>query len=613
MSVNYYRIYDSSNIETNFSKLQSFCSKTLSNQELNTIIFELQACKDKLNDEFVEKNEAVFKIFLDKVNSLTPSSDINQSLIKLLSTINFRNFKTSSLFDQYDSNKPSEEIENSTNSSAKADKYTGMFLDIGDLKKGDSSTTSDKRPASNYDDRSTVSEDLTAYVHYNNLTSNFNNFLQIQDSFLSDVSPTTEMNPEENFRDAFVLNHQYKFTSPLLIQSNPEHTKFDSSNYVYFTNMPFVYPLVKTEDNFTKKRGKVTKQKEGSGNSSDSDSEIINDDISLNNLVLKQLTNEILIRNSVNLNNNQSYHNFIKKFLLRSLDNSRFNPEVQILRYYQKSPEQTNKTVLDIREVEQARDYLEDFFASDIYNDPSFEENFKNKRITKGSRKVSSSSSIMINSDFMNFKRSEIDNQLKKAVESTIFCNGFLKFPSYSQKTQFLLSPGKIFGVHLFGKRIEFFDADFCNMLKMTLKNHISSKNDSLRVSKIKGLEPFKSEMEGISSLVELLNLLNIELKSGNYHGDLLEKPQYIDSNLNFSDLKEGDTIMIRMNSFMNALEASEILNSAAYLQKSAIVNMVKPEISYYNEHFISGMDLVLQNTVKNFNSLLACRSNYES
>lgn len=73
LTVNYFKIYDNST-ENNFSKLQSFCHKTLSVQEVNKLIFELQSCKDKLSEMESDINEAVFKVFLDKINGLTQST-----------------------------------------------------------------------------------------------------------------------------------------------------------------------------------------------------------------------------------------------------------------------------------------------------------------------------------------------------------------------------------------------------------------------------------------------------------------------------------------------------------------------------------------------------------
>ncbi len=73
LTVNYFKIYDNTT-ENSFSKLQNFCHKTLSNQEVNRLIFELQNCKDKLSEMESDYNEAVFKVFLDKINSLTQST-----------------------------------------------------------------------------------------------------------------------------------------------------------------------------------------------------------------------------------------------------------------------------------------------------------------------------------------------------------------------------------------------------------------------------------------------------------------------------------------------------------------------------------------------------------
>ena len=90
------------------------------------------------------------------------------------------------------------------------------------------------------------------------------------------------------------------------------------------------------------------------------------------------------------------------------------------------------------------------------------------------------------------------------------------------------------FGLHLQGKNVKFYDADFCNILTINQTTN---------------------EM----SMDQLLRHLNTQLKSQNFDGPLLEKPHYINEMLQIDNIIGSTPVFIRFNSFSNALKALEI------------------------------------------------------
>ncbi len=462
-----------------------------------------------------------------------------------------------------------------------------------DIKKNLDTNTNEEKDE-NFDKTTSFDNDLHPYVFYNQLSDNYTNFLKINDSKLNDVALSSETNPEQDFQDTFIVNHQYKFDKPLLLQSNYNKTTFDKTNYIYFKGMPLLYPMVKIiPEQLQQKMIKDLKN---------------NESVTINNLVLKQVTKELLTKNNVSLNNS-NFANFIKKFLYKSLDNNKFNPEVTISNFYgQENSQFKYKKDYDIQQMDKTKNHLDEFFTEEVYHDPSFEL-IPRTKATRGKRLINNS--IKINQDFIEFKRQELDHNIKESIGQSIYCNGFLKFPSYDQKLAFIKSNTYVFGVHLQDKIVSFYDSDFCNMLKVGLNSlgHLSSKLDL--INKANEFTYFGNSDAKEIKINQLVNLLNFNLKSGNFSGSLLEKPVYTDKSLVIDEVKVGDFFYIRTNSFLNSLEILEALNNDD-ISKMLTINLLVPEVNYYNEHFISGMDLVLQNTVKGFNSLLAVKSNYD-
>lgn len=63
-----------SKLEVEFTKLQKFCKDTFNDNQINTIIKEIQLCKKGLDDHNIEKNESIFKLFLDRLYSKLDSN-----------------------------------------------------------------------------------------------------------------------------------------------------------------------------------------------------------------------------------------------------------------------------------------------------------------------------------------------------------------------------------------------------------------------------------------------------------------------------------------------------------------------------------------------------------
>lgn len=143
---------------------------------------------------------------------------------------------------------------------------------------------------------------------------------------------------------------------------------------------------------------------------------------------------------------------------------------------------------------------------------------------------------IINDKKYLDYRKIEIEKEIEAHFKSKIFCSGLLHFDKYEEKLRFLNSSVGCFGLNLNGMNIKFFDADFSHFL--CVKQLIS--------------EDFQLE--------ELLKYLNIQLKSKNYNGQLLDLPNYQIENNIFESLNSRTIVYIRFNSFLNAYNAHKIL-----------------------------------------------------
>lgn len=590
MSINYFKVYDSTNEEKNLEKIQNFCSKTLTPKELNCFIIELQNCKNKLSNDSSQINEAFIKVFLDKMTNLTPSIDINKSLISLISEINLNKLNFNLLFGN----------------KQVIDKSNQEFLEeFGSDKTSKTQNTNLKKPKKldikkqdnpilkyyNYNPDSVVNEDMESYIQYNTISKNFYNFLNLNDPKLTDIAISTETYPEESFKDSFILNHSYKFSKPLLIQNNFNQTKFDRSNYIYFTNMPCLFPILE----------QTSKGEQ--------------------NILLKHITNEILLLNNMKISD-ENILEFNKEFLFNSLDNNYFNPEIEISKLYSRVTEKSKKYSenLDFSMAKKAKSNLDNFLSNELIYDPSFTTKLKENKKIRG-KKSASVDGVKINNYFAELKKLELDQEIMNSVIKSYFSQGFLNFNSYEEKLNFIQSTSYIFGVHIQKQRIEFQDADFCHFLSVKLRqnykeilvdsnndnylNNEDDDNDTMGNNMVELLKEIK-KFDSIS-LDKLMNYINLNLIKKRFNGEILAKPKYNNYSMEFDELSPNEKITIRFNSFSECYEALRILENDSILE----CNILKPEVNFYNEYFISGLDLVLQNSIQDFDVLMNIKANY--
>ena len=124
-----------------------------------------------------------------------------------------------------------------------------------------------------------------------------------------------------------MLKHERSFTPPLLLQRKTSLTNFDQSNLVFVNMIPFLYPV----ENIVK-----------------------------NEVTLKQLNNEIILANNINLRENDQFKTFLVKFLKKALSSNFPNINVKLLNLYNIKPklfEQQN--FMDQMLLNESLDFLE--------------------------------------------------------------------------------------------------------------------------------------------------------------------------------------------------------------------------------------------------------------
>jgi hypothetical protein len=358
------------------------------------------------------------------------------------------------------------------------------------------------------EDEKGSSSNLQKSIHFSQLESNYSTVLNIRNPITSDYE-----RPETDFKDAFMMKQEYSFRYPLFIQKNSHHTQFDFSNYIFFHHMPFFYPVK---------------------------------DVELDKTVIKHLNNEIIYKNRISLNSSPEYKGFVQKYLKRALNaaDENINPKIEILNMY--SVKNPHYDYYDFELINESLDFIQEVFENT--------EEGKNESMNRISRYRTFSKSdsagkesniydinrIIDETKYLMLKKHEIQKNLKNKLKNPIFCNGYIQFNDYEEKKNFLRSGAGMFGVHLQGKIVRFYDADFCNILQ---------------------LSQFISEEIKIE---DLMKFVNSNLKIQNFDHPMLEIPSYTNSALSHDVVKSSDKVFIRFNSFLNAFKAYEILSSKA-------------------------------------------------
>ena len=298
-----------------------------------------------------------------------------------------------------------------------------------------------------------------------------------------------------------------------LFQKKSELTKFERSNFIFFNDLPLFFPV----------KPKNT-----------------------NKIIIKQLTNNILLQNVLKMNRNQYYLNFNKAILEKSL--SEFSGfKVNIRNVFFKKDAEVKTSVNNMEMENHDNDSIDLIITS-----PDFEElqikKIKTKKNTtskiepKSTKKESpvGMEDLIENTKFLEYKKIESDEILKKYANSFIFSNGFVVTKDYQTKCDILKSSAGIFGFHILGrKNISLMDADFLHF--MSIKN-IGEENITYK---------------------ELVKKLNNELKLNNFTGPLLELPE----NKSHVDLSNeyffpNSKVNIRFNSFRYFYEANQIFET---------------------------------------------------
>ena len=501
--------------------------KILGIEDINNIFKYLIVCKEGISDD-INKNEALFILFLDKVSNLTINKDVNLELVNLFSDLNLKEFDPHILYKEY--NKKNEDI--------------------------------------------AEDQEISISSNYFNYCNKFENFLNLKNTVVNNVDP------ELDFKDAFLLKNEFKFTDPLFIQKNSNKTNFSKSNLIYYDKFPLLYPF------------KQSKDSEG-------------------NLKLTQMTNELMTRYSIDPRNN--IRSFVQRLLERCIT-KHFNAEVQKPEIYMETDNSSESGLINTNLLNESVEFIEGFMKGDMMKDNSFLESIdKLNSLTEVYKTPTfkvNKGDIIENEKYLSLKKLDINNVIKKSSRTLFYTKGFIEFNTYAEKIKFLHSPLKIFGLHISSNKIDFFDADFCNLIEVKLNN--PSFN-----SKITGLDPSLSLKVKLNNnlqfvaLQEILNLINYQIKLKDIGTDNLEQPNYNINSLMPKEVEIGKKIFIRTNSFEDTLAIQRAINLPP-LTNMLTPKILKPEVKFYNEHFISGIDLILRNTLESFNSCLSNNADYK-
>jgi len=246
------------------------------------------------------------------------------------------------------------------------------------------------------------------------------------------------------------------------------------------------------------------------------------------------------------MNRNQYYVNFNKAILEKSL--SDFSElAVTIRNVFFKKDSEVKTSVNNMQMENHDNDSIEMILTSQDFDDLQSRKikTKKNKTSKKEPNSANKNSPVSMedlieNTKFLDFKKIESDEILKKYANSFIYSNGFVIAKDYKTKCDILKSSAGIFGFHILGrKNITLIDADFLHF--MTIKN-IGKENITYK---------------------ELIKKLNNELKLNNFSGPLLELPEN-KALIDFTNeiFLPNSKVNIRFNSFKYFYEAMQIFEA---------------------------------------------------
>lgn len=507
----------------NLHEFKNNIKSLLVSEGIENLLLYIDECKNKLSENDFSKNEALLKILLDKISRLTNHEEINLQLIKSISSLNISQINISSISEDIYQNYITSELETDNDNKAL------MTLKLNEA--------------------------------------------------MSFIKNNNKSQPENDFKDIFLLKNEMKFTEPLLIQSNPQETFFAFSNSVFYENFPLVYPL-------------YNKKKE---------------------LLLKNLTNEYVIKNGIDVR--KGVKGFSKSFIQKSLA-SYFKCQVETPDIYISRNDFSNIGPVNTSLYEEAMEFVDNFYNKNLVNDKEYIEVLQNmsKNMNNKLNNISkihkfNSNCMFENSNIMQMRLDDINTKIKESNITKYKQRGFVKFDTYDEKIRFLQSPMRIFGLNVLDERVYFHDSDFINLIEIRITK-ASFDEDGSGLDPSLYLKQRKNKNNRVISIQEVLNMINYQLKmKGN--GSLLIIPSYkLESSVLNREIEVGKSVYIRTNSFKDTMS---IFNSLYLPPLSHFISpkISSPKIKYYNDYFISSFDLMLLNSIENFENVLNVESDY--
>jgi hypothetical protein len=271
-----------------------------------------------------------------------------------------------------------------------------------------------------------------------------------------------------------------------------------------------------------------------------------------NDILLKQITHQFVLKSKFSYGDDftERCKNFLTKYIKMSLFNTDENnvcDYVKILHAYANK----NKTMNDYQD--NIDNESVDYIFNEIYEpmpeskDPKLDtiiskyKNFSKKSLRPGgvnaNKTIYDMDKFINETKYLHYRKIEIEKEIEDYKSLPLFCNGLIKFKNRLQKVEFLKSGAGIFGVHLQGRNVRFYDADFCNVLEF-----IQFRSDDFKIH-------------------EILDFINSSIKIQGYEGELFNIPEFqFQNKINAIDTETK--IYLRCNGFLDALKIYEKLNS---------------------------------------------------
>lgn len=223
-----------------------------------------------------------------------------------------------------------------------------------------------------------------------------------------------------------MLRSEISHLKPFLLQTGSDKTNFSCSNYIFFNNLPCLYPRKVQDKSYE----------------------------------IRQLTNFDWFTEKMGTTKDIEY--FSVEYLRRALDLPDLDIKIDNLYFNPKTASNIIRT--DHTLIDETVKFVNENLSEQLFKGDST----KIRHGENNSGKLLTMTQLMDDEHYINLRQKQIDEQMKQNSTEYIYYSGLIKFKDYESKIRFLNTGAAYFGIKAHKNVLTTMcDADFINSLKI--------------------------------------------------------------------------------------------------------------------------------------------------